>query len=71
MLPEVFMCQTVAYVVEEGKETAVLQDVVSVVPVAGSIKMINLFGEEKVVQGRIKQIDLLSHRILIQAGPAA
>ena len=71
MLPEVAMCQTVAYVVEEGKETAVLQDVVSVVPIAGGIRMMNLFGEEKVVQGRIKQIDLLTHRILIQAGPAA
>jgi predicted RNA-binding protein len=62
------MCQTVAYVVEQGKEVAVLQDVVSVVPMEGSVRMVNLFGEEKVVQGRIRQIDLLTHRILIQAG---
>jgi len=64
------MCQTVAYVVEEGKETEVLQDVVSVIPMAGAIRMVNLFGEEKVVQGRIKQIDLLTHRILIQSAAA-
>ena len=59
------MCQTVAYVMEEGKEKVVLQDVVSVVPAEGAVRMVNLFGEEKVVPGRIKQIDLLSHRILI------
>jgi predicted RNA-binding protein len=62
------MCQTVAYVVEEGKEVAVLQDVVSVVPVEGGVRMVSLFGEERVVPGRIKQIDLLTHRILIQPG---
>jgi predicted RNA-binding protein len=60
------MCQTVAYVVEEGREVPVLQDVVSVLPGDGTVKMVNLFGEEKVVSGRIKRIDLLSHRILIQ-----
>lgn len=65
------MCQTVAYVVEDGREVTVLQDVVSVVPVADTIRMVNLFGEEKMVRGRIKQIDLLAHRILIQAAPAA
>ncbi len=65
------MCQTVAYVVEEGKEVAVLQDVVSVVPMEGGVRMVNLFGEERVVPGRIKQIDLLTHRIIIQPGSGA
>jgi predicted RNA-binding protein len=62
----VFMCQTVAYVMEEGKEVEVLQDVVSVVPMGDAVKMVNLFGEERVVPGRIRRIDLLAHRILIQ-----
>jgi predicted RNA-binding protein len=65
------MCQTVAYIVEEGKEVAVLQDVVSVVPMEGGIRMVNLFGEEKVIRGRIRQIDLLTHRILIQPDAGA
>jgi predicted RNA-binding protein len=60
------MCQTVAYIIEDGKEVAVLQDVVSVVPIEHAVKMVNLFGEERVVQGRIRRIDLLTHRILIQ-----
>ena len=61
------MCQTAAYVIHDGKEVLVLQEVVSVTPEGGALKLINLFGEEKVVQGRIHQIDLLSHRITIYA----
>jgi len=62
------MCQTVAYLLYQGKETALLQDVVSAIPEGRTIRLVNLFGEEKVVEGRIKQIDLLTHRIVIQAG---
>jgi predicted RNA-binding protein len=61
------MCQTVAYVIEEGKEVPVLEDVISASPEGGNIRMVNLFGEEKIVPGRIKRIDLLTHRILIQS----
>jgi predicted RNA-binding protein len=62
------MCQTAAYVLNEGKEVAVLEDVVSAVPEGETIRLVNLFGEEKVVQGRIKQIDLLTHRMIIHPG---
>ena len=62
------MCQTVAYLIEEGKEVPVLEDVVGVSPEEGTVRMVNLFGEEKVVSGRIKRIDLLTHRIIIQGG---
>ena len=62
------MCQTAVYVIEGGKEVPVLEDVVRVSPEDGSVRMVNLFGEEKVLPGRIKRIDLLAHRIIIEAG---
>ncbi len=62
------MCQTVAYVIEEGKQVAVLEDVVRLSPEEGCVRMVNLFGEEKVLPGRIKRIDLLTHKIIIEAG---
>lgn len=62
------MCQTSAYVMRDGQEELVLQDVISVTPEQGAIRMVNLFGEEKTVPGRIWQIDLLAHRIIIQSG---
>jgi predicted RNA-binding protein len=61
------MCQTSVYLVHEGKEELVLQDVVNITPEGAMLKLVNLFGEEKVVEGRIRQIDLLSHRITIHA----
>ena len=61
------MCQTIAYIVEEGKESPVLEDVVDILPGAGTIRMVSLFGEEKVVSGRIKRIDLLTHRVIIES----
>jgi predicted RNA-binding protein len=59
------MCQTTAYVIEGDTEVLLLQDVISVKPENGTLRMTNLFGEEKIVPGRIKQIDLLAHKILI------
>ena len=61
------MCQTVAYVLNEGKEVSVLEDVVTVAPEGGQVRLTNLFGDEKVVPGRICRIDLLTHRILIDS----
>ncbi|MBP1730564.1 MAG: RNA-binding protein [Deltaproteobacteria bacterium] len=59
------MCQTTAYIIEEEKEILLLQDVVSVKPEDGTLRITNLFGEEKTVAGRIKQIDMLAHKIII------
>ena len=61
------MCQTAVYLVRVGKEELLLQDVVNITPEGATLKLVNLFGEEKVVEGRIRQIDLLSHRITIHA----
>jgi predicted RNA-binding protein len=60
------MCQTAAYVLEEEKETLVLEDVTSITPEDRSLRLLNLFGEERVIRGRIKLIDLLAHRVIIQ-----
>ena len=47
------MCQTSAYIMRDGQEELVLQDVITVTPEQGAIRMVNLFGEEKTVPGRI------------------
>jgi predicted RNA-binding protein len=60
------MCQTTAYIIEGEKEILLLQDVVSVKPEDGTLRITNLFGEEKTVAGRIKQIDMLAHKIIIE-----
>jgi predicted RNA-binding protein len=61
------MCQTVAYILREGKEVMVLEDVVTVLPEGSNIMLTNLFGDERIVPGKIRRIDLLTHRILIDS----
>ncbi len=63
--PEALMCQTTAYVIEGDREILLLQDVISITPEDGALHMVNLFGEEKIIPGKVKQIDLLAHKILI------
>jgi len=59
------MCQTTAYLVDNGQEKLIMNDVVTLIPEDGRVRLVNLFGEEITVAGRIRQMDLLSHKILI------
>lgn len=61
------MCQTTAYLLEGGQEKLLMNDVISLVPEQGHVRLVNLFGEELTVAGRIRQMDLLSHKIFITA----
>lgn len=61
------MCQTTAYLLEDGREKLLMNDVIALIPEKGQVRLVNLFGEDLTVAGRIKQIDLLSHKILITA----
>lgn len=61
------MCQTTAYLLEDGQEKLLMNDVISLTPEQGRVKLVNLFGEELTVVGRIRQMDLLSHKIIITA----
>jgi predicted RNA-binding protein len=60
------MCDTNAYVWSEGGEELYLESVDSVKPENGSIRLKNLFGEEKVFEGRIREIRLARHKILLE-----
>ena len=46
-----------------------LEDVISIVPEGEGYRLVNLFGEEAQVRGRIKHIDLLKHRIVFECSP--
>jgi predicted RNA-binding protein len=59
------MCQTTVYVIENGQERLLMNDVVALIPEEGQVRLVSLFGEEIMVTGRIRQMDLLTHKILI------
>jgi predicted RNA-binding protein len=69
MIRRNLMCDINAYILKEGKEELYLENVDIVKPGDDTIELINLFGEQKVFEGQIKEISLLKHKIIL-ASPA-
>ena len=60
------MCQSNAYLENDGEEELILEDVVLIRPEGDKILMVSIFGEEELVDAEIKFIDLLHHRIVLE-----
>jgi len=60
------MCEANAYILDNGKEELYLENVDVMKPEDGKIFLKNLFGEQKVFEGEIKEISLLRHKIVLQ-----
>jgi len=61
------MCEANAYIYEDGKEILYLEDVDILRPEGNNkIYMRNLFGEQKEFKGKIKEISLLNHKIILE-----
>ncbi len=60
------MCEANAYIYEDGEEKLYLEDVDILRPEGEKIFMRNLFGEQKEFRGRIKEISLISHKIVLE-----
>jgi len=60
------MCEANAYVDVNGREELYLESVDLLRPEGGQIFLKNLFGEQKVFEGEVKEISLLKHRIVLK-----
>jgi len=61
------MCQSTVYLMkEDGTQEEVLAEVASIIPEGEKLRLVSLFGEEKVIDARIEEIDLLEHKILVR-----
>jgi len=67
------MCETTVYLSEDGEEQRVMEDVVLVQPEGDAYLLVNILGEQKLVQGGIVKIDFLKHTLHLgqPQGPAA
>jgi predicted RNA-binding protein len=61
------VCESTAYILKNGKEELVLENVDFLESQEGVVKMVNLFGEEKSVEGRVKSLSLVDHKIILEA----
>jgi len=62
------MCIATVYVDDSGKIEKVMQDVVSVKLKDEGILITTILGEEKLLDGRIRNIDFLKHLVTVESG---
>lgn len=59
------MCEANAYIENEGVEELYLENVDIMRPEGEGIFLKNLFGEQKVFEGKVKEISLIKHKIIL------
>ncbi len=62
------MCEANAYMVHDGREELILESVDVVEPQAdGGFLLVNIFGHQKTVRGKLKTMNLVNHKILFES----
>ncbi|MBA4394906.1 MAG: RNA-binding protein [Desulfobacca sp.] len=60
------MCEAAAFIIRDGKEELVLDSVDLLEPDNGNIRLVNIFGEQKIISAKIKQFSLVNHKIILE-----
>lgn len=61
------MCEANAFFLKDGKEELVLEDVDVVQPEKdGQFRLISIFGEQKIIQAKLKAMNLVDHKIIFE-----
>lgn len=60
------MCESAAYVLKNNNLERVMENVVSVDPYEGKVYLMDLLGDQKIIDGQIKEIRLMDHKIIIE-----
>jgi len=60
------MCEANAYLIKEGNEELILEDITLLRPEGNELFLENMFGEQKRIKARIKEMNLTTHRVTLE-----
>ncbi|MHC6178573.1 CooT family nickel-binding protein [Clostridium sp. JNZ X4-2] len=61
------MCESTAYLVTPQGEQKIMEYVVNVIPKEnGKLFLADILGEEKIIEGMLKEVNLLENKIVIE-----
>jgi predicted RNA-binding protein len=61
------MCEANAYLIKDGREHLLMESVDILEPEEdGSWRLVGIFGDQKIVKGKIKGMNLVNHKILFE-----
>jgi predicted RNA-binding protein len=62
------MCEANAYILQDDQEKLVLESVDLIKPQEDDgFLLVDIFGTQKIVRGRLKQMNLVDHKIIFEA----
>ena len=61
------MCESQAYLLTAEGEKKIMDNVVYIKPENGKVYLEDLLGEQKIVDGKIKEMKLIAHKITIES----
>jgi len=59
------MCEATAYLLKNGQEELILKDVDIIEPDGDSVRIISIFGEQKVLKAEIHSLNLINHKVIL------
>ncbi|MHB8068649.1 MAG: CooT family nickel-binding protein [Desulfobaccales bacterium] len=59
------MCEAAAYILKDGKEELLLQDVDLIEPDGDNLRLVSIFGEQKIIKASIQSLNLVDHKVLL------
>ena len=59
------MCEAAAFMLKNGREELVLQDVDLIEPEGENLRLVNIFGEQKVLKASILSLNLVNHKVIL------
>ncbi|MBW2065228.1 MAG: CooT family nickel-binding protein [Deltaproteobacteria bacterium] len=60
------MCESSVYLLKEGEEELVLESVDRLESSDDHVKVMDIFGEEKILKARVKSLSLINHKIILE-----
>ena len=60
------MCEATAFLLKGLREELVLEAVEIIEAGEDEVRLVNIFGEEKVVRARVKSFSLVDHKIVLE-----
>ena len=60
------MCEATAYLVDGDLNELIMEAVDSVEPEGDGVKLVNIFGDQKVLKARIYSLSLVDHKVYLK-----
>lgn len=60
------MCEATAYLWRNGQEEVLLPEVDLIEPEGDGLRLVNIFGEQKLVRAEIWKLSLVEHKIILR-----